>query len=197
MRPAAAQSGHRPCSRSAQSSHSIAPHTGQPRRERASATRWHMAHSIIDIEKTPLRKEFAGADGPETFPGVCIVSMLRGGAFYASWYFLANASGNGGGRKTPAAGLPWLGAVSEIPANDWFAWGNAASFVNALAWRKAAAFAAGFPLENRLGLRQRVCALPCRFACRFRAVPQRGFLAIANASGRRSGCRIRQWKAAP
>ena len=55
-RPAAAQSAHRPCSRSAQSSQSMAPHTGQPRRERASAARWHMAHSIIDTQNTPSQR---------------------------------------------------------------------------------------------------------------------------------------------
>ncbi len=68
LRPAAAQSEQSPCSRSAQSSHSMAPHTGQPRKERASAARWHMAHSIIDIQNTPSQR-LRRRGWPGRFPG--------------------------------------------------------------------------------------------------------------------------------
>ena len=69
----------------------MAPHTGQPRSARASAARWHMAHSIIDTQNTPSQRvRRRGRPGNwEDPPGACSVSMLRGGAFYAQWHFLS------------------------------------------------------------------------------------------------------------
>ena len=46
----------------------MAPHTGQPRRERASAARWHMAHSIIDTQNTPSQR-VRRRGRPGKFPG--------------------------------------------------------------------------------------------------------------------------------
>ena len=54
---------------------------------------WRIPSSTF---KTPLRKDFAGADGPEDFPGVCIESMLREGVFYAPWKFLTFAPPSAG-----------------------------------------------------------------------------------------------------